>query len=232
MSSETKSDSKRVDTPIPQPKYGRLLGDTFLTTYIVLFGYTAITLIEAIRTPSVNVRHIMNIETSVSLVAGLVYGIFLERIKEADFKLQDILHLRYLDWMISTPLILLGLLLFYNNRLGSINYKTYGIIIVLNWLMLIFGYLGEFGSISPTVGVGVGSFFLVAMLAYILFYAIPKGSSTALFWFFAIIWSSYGVAYTFDEEAKNISYNILDLMSKAIFGIILWLYFGRVVSFH
>jgi hypothetical protein len=34
-----------------------------------------------------------------------------------------------------------------------------------------------------------------------------------------------------DEETKNISYNTLDIFAKAVFGIILWLYFGKVLKF-
>ena len=217
--------------PVANPKYGRLLGDTFLTAYIILFGYTTITLVEAIRTPSINVRHIMNIETAVSLIAGLVYGMFIERFKQPDFKLKDLMPMRYLDWMVTTPLILLALLLFFNKALGSINYKTYGVIVVLNWLMLLAGYLGEFGTIHWIAGLVLGFAFFAAMLAYLFIHAIPKGSSTAVFWIFAAIWSGYGIAYMFDDEAKNIAYNILDVTSKALFGVDLWLYFGRVLEF-
>jgi hypothetical protein len=52
-----------------------------------------------------------------------------------------------------------------------------------------------------------------------------------VFWIFATIWSGYGIAYMFDEEAKNIAYNILDVTAKALFGVVLWLYFGRVLNF-
>jgi len=44
-----------------------VLDDSFVVSYLILLGYTGITAIEVIRTPSVNVRHIMNIETSVSM---------------------------------------------------------------------------------------------------------------------------------------------------------------------
>jgi bacteriorhodopsin len=87
-------------------KYGDLLQNSFLTTYIVLFGYTAITLIEALRTSSANTRHIMNIETTVSLVAGIVYGTFLDKMKQPNFNLSEIVPTRYIDWMITTPLFL------------------------------------------------------------------------------------------------------------------------------
>ena len=217
--------------PVANPKYGRLLGDTFVTAYIILFGYTTITLIEAIRTKSQNIRNIMNIETAVSLVAGLVYGMFIERFKQPDFKLQDLMPMRYLDWMVTTPLLLLALMLFFNKALASINYKTYGVIVVLNWLMLLAGYLGEFGTIHWIAGLTLGFAFFAAMLIYLFMHAIPKGTSTTVFWIFAAIWSGYGIAYMFEDEAKNIAYNILDVTSKALFGVVLWLYFGRVLEF-
>jgi hypothetical protein len=34
-----------------------------------------------------------------------------------------------------------------------------------------------------------------------------------------------------DEEEKNIAYNVLDIISKAVFGVVLWMYFGHVLSF-
>jgi hypothetical protein len=60
---------------------------------------------------------------------------------------------------------------------------------------------------------------------------IPKGAPMAVFVIFSIIWTGYGVAYLFDEEEKNIAYNVLDITSKALFGVVLWLYFGKVLSF-
>jgi bacteriorhodopsin len=150
--------------------YGSLLQNSFLTTYIVLFGYTAITLIEALRTPSANVRHIMNIETTVSMIAGIVYGTFLEKIKQPQFTLSEIVPIRYMDWMITTPLILLAIVLFYNNDSHLINYKCYGIIVILNWLMLLFGYLGERHSISRVKGLLLGFVFFALLLVYMYMY--------------------------------------------------------------
>jgi bacteriorhodopsin len=212
-------------------KYGDLLYHSFMTTYVVLFGYTAITLVEALRTPSTNTRHIMNIETTVSMVAGIVYGTFVERIKRPDFKLEDIIPMRYIDWTITTPLILLALVLFYNRKENSVNYKCYGIVIILNWLMLLFGYLGERKVMSSFLGLFIGFVFFAAMLIYLYMFLIPKGSSLVVFIIFSVIWSLYGVAYLLEEEEKNIAYNILDITSKAVFGVVLWLYFGKVLEF-
>jgi bacteriorhodopsin len=215
----------------PNLKYGTLLNNSFTTTYIVLFGYTAITLIEALRTPSVNTRHIMNIETTVSLVAGIVYGTFIEKMKQPNFKLEEIVPTRYIDWMITTPLILLAVALFYNTRVGSVDYKCFSIVIILNWLMLLFGYLGERKIISPMKGLLIGFVFFALMLLYIFYNIIPKGCSLVVFIIFAVIWSGYGIAYMLEEEEKNIAYNVLDVTSKALFGVVLWLYFGKVLAF-
>jgi len=219
---------KQERTPL---QYGSLLQNSFLTTYIVLFGYTAITLIEALRTSSVTTRHIMNIETTVSLIAGIVYGTFLEKIKQPSFDLSSFIPTRYIDWMITTPLILLSIVLFYNKDTQSINYQCYGIIVVLNWLMLLFGYLGERRVLSLWKGLLIGFIFFALMLLYMFFFMIPKGAPLAVFIIFSVIWTGYGIAYLLNEEEKNIAYNILDVISKAVFGVVLWLYFGKVLSF-
>jgi bacteriorhodopsin len=205
--------------------------NTFFTSYLVLFGYTIITLIEAIRTPSVNVRHIMNIETAVSLVAGLVYGYFNEEIKKPGVDLKQITQYRYVDWSITTPLILLVILLFYNGE-GKIDYRTYLGIVGLNAGMLYSGYLGETGFVSKMTGGVAGFVFFAAMLAMFFFCCIPSTKSPIVFWMFSLIWTLYGVAYYVDdEETKNICYNVLDVISKALFGVALWSYYGKVLKY-
>jgi len=93
---------------------------SFKTSYLVLMGYTGITLVEALRTNNLNSRHIMNIETTVSIVAGLVYYMFLKKLKKDDVDLHEITKLRYIDWAITTPLIILVMMLFYLNLIMKI----------------------------------------------------------------------------------------------------------------
>ena len=208
-----------------------VLDDSFMVSYLVLLGYTSITLIEAIRTPSVNVRHVMNIETTVSIVASIVYGLFYEQVKTGKYDLKSFTHLRYLDWFVTTPLIILGLLLFYNQKISSIPWEIFATLVGLDWGMLIAGYAGESGTISKWTGFTVGFAFLLAMFYLMLMRAIPKGSNLTAFYIFAFLWSMYGVAYMQAEETKNLSYNILDVNSKALFGVGLWLFFGKVLKF-
>jgi bacteriorhodopsin len=215
----------------PVLKYGSLFKDTLFISYLVLLGYTTITLIEAVRTPSINVRNIMNLETTVSLVASIVYGIFNDKMKTDNWDLKDFTKLRYLDWMITTPLIILGLLLFYNQKLASIEYKIFFTMVCFNWLMLLAGYMGEVGAIPRLAGLGLGFGFLISLLSLMVTCCIPSGSNYSAFIVFALIWSLYGVAYMTDDETMNISYNILDVFSKAVFGVALWLFYGKVLNF-
>jgi bacteriorhodopsin len=207
------------------------LKNTFTASYLILMGYTGLTLIEALRTNNTNVRHVMNIETTVSLVAGLVYSIFNEMIKEPMVDLHEITKLRYIDWSITTPLIILVILLFYGGSVHPLA-SVYGTLILLNWGMLLFGYLGEQGTIDKIAGCVLGFVFFLAMLYTLYSCCIPAKSNHAVFFLFAIIWSFYGIVYFLDEENKNIAYNVLDVISKAVFGVVLYLYYGKVLSFN
>ena len=60
---------------------------------------------------------------------------------------------------------------------------------------------------------------------------IPSSANHGVFYMFAAIWTGYGFAYLLDEETKNIAYNGLDVISKAIFGVVLYLYYGKVLAF-
>jgi len=205
--------------------------NTFFSAYLVLFGYTSITLIEAIRTPSVLVRNIMNIETAVSLIAGLVYGYLNDEVRKPGADLSKITHIRYLDWSITTPLILLTILLFYNGS-SSVDYTTFLGIATLNAGMLYSGYLGEIGSINKITGGIVGFLFFGAMLSLLYTCCVPKTQTPIVFMIFAILWGLYGVAYYIEDvEIKNICYNVLDISSKALFGIVLWTYYGKVLKY-
>ena len=58
---------------------------------------------------------------------------------------QEINQIRYLDWSITTPIMLLVLVLalLYNNKMGGMNFFYFIIILLLNYGMLASGYMGE-----------------------------------------------------------------------------------------
>lgn len=96
-------------------------------------------------------------------------------------------------------------------------------IFFLNWMMLIFGYLGEIGELENTVAVLLG--FLPFVTYFVIIYEKFAKHSTntgqILYWLFFVIWSLYGLAALMSYYWKNIAYNILDLFAKNFFGIIL-----------
>ena len=218
-----------------KPKDIQVLSDTtkntFYISYLVLFGYTVITLVEAIRTPIPLVRHIMNIETAISLVAGIVYGYLNEEVRKPGADLKKITQVRYVDWSITTPLILLVILLFYNGE-NAVDYKTYLGVVGLNAGMLYSGYIGETGYAHKMTGGIAGFLFFGALIALLHTCCIPASANPIVFWVFTVLWALYGVVYFLeDEETKNICYNILDVTSKALFGVVLWSYYGKVLKY-
>jgi len=40
-----------------------------------------------------------------------------------------------------------------------------------------------------------------------------------------------GSLYLADEETKNLAYNVLDVVTKALFDVVLFLYYGKVLKF-
>ena len=87
---------------------------------------------------------------------------------------------RYLDWVITTPTMLVTLiiyLIYLNNKATSNldffqvfndNFNTIISVLFLNWLMLLFGYLGEINIIPTLLGVFLG--FIPFLIYYYLIF--------------------------------------------------------------
>lgn len=211
---------------------------SFSITYIFLLTTATITFIEAMRTNSPTARHVLNLETAISVIAGYFYSTFLEKISayEKDDKIidwKDMTATRYIDWSMTTPLMLLVLCVVLAQNIGkSVTLKVIMGVIVLNYIMLYLGHLGEVKSIDRLSAMLFGFVAFFGMF-YIIFtnYIAPKyvKSNYILFGFFVIVWCLYGVVYMLNEEYKNISMNILDCISKCFVGIGLWVYFSKIV---
>lgn len=211
---------------------------SFTLTYILLLTTGTVTLIEALRTNIPIVRHIFNLETVISLIAGFFYSKFVSKINESLDKKQpidftEITKTRYLDWAITTPLMLLVLIncLAHHNRKAP-SFLSYLVILALNWSMLYLGYSGEFDK-QNTLKFTFSFVCFFAMYLYIfILYVYPKYNTFnyALFFFFFVVWSLYGIVYKMNIVSKNMVYNYLDLISKCFVGLGLWLYFTQLFS--
>jgi bacteriorhodopsin len=148
-------------------------------------------------------------------------------------KVKNITLFRYIDWMFTTPLMLITLIIFLDHDPSITSLKEYFIrnkdlikkVIALNAAMLGAGFLGEYGTISTKTGAVIG---ILPFLTYFkaIWDKLVKGKKLApekvqtFLWFF-VFWSLYGVAALAPYEVKNAGYNILDLFAKNFFGVFL-----------
>ena len=211
---------------------------SFMITYILLLTTATITFIEAMRTKDVSVRHILNLETCISIVAGYFYSVFLSQIEEfgkedKPIDWSDITKTRYLDWSITTPMMLLVLCIVLGSHINKkIPVLTMGLVLVLNYAMLYIGYLGETKVLSRPVATGSG-FAAFAAMFYVIYQKFiapqPVLENNWMFYFFLTVWALYGLIYLLPESYKNISSNILDCISKCFVGLGLWVYYSKVM---
>ena len=109
-----------------------------------------------------------------------------------------------------------------NKSIVSFDYSKIGIILLLNIIMLIFGFLGESNKLNHTFACIIGFIPFT-----IMFYLIWKWygdyiKNKTIFGIFLIVWSLYGIVYFLPNNSKNISYNILDVIAKVGFGLLIW----------
>lgn len=148
---------------------------------------------------------------------------------------------RYLDWFITTPTMLFTLIAFMiyrNNTLNNINtenmsfkeiinshFNTLAYIFVANAGMLFLGFLGEYNAITKNLAFITGTILLLISF-YLIYYNFVSSDwlNNYLFWFNFILWSGYGVAYMCSYTTKNVIYNIIDIFSKNINGLLIFSY--------
>ena len=215
----------------------KLINNSFYLTYVFLITTGTITFIEAIRTKVPEIRNILNLETCISIIAAYFYGEFVKKINENKDKEQidykKINETRYLDWSITTPIMLLVLVLafLYNSKGGRLNFFTFLLILFLNYGMLYFGYLGEQNVMDRNKANLIGFIFFFALYFFIYITFLHNNynfDNIILYLTFLILWSIYGVLYFYDEVTKNVGYNVLDLFSKCFVGIFFWAYYTKV----
>jgi bacteriorhodopsin len=174
------------------------------------------------------------LEVIVQVIEGFFYMYWFYNFKT----ILNITPKRYFDWAITTPTMLLTLIFYliylkykesnisYNlNFFELFNQEFYTIIkiFILNWLMLLFGYLGEINLMPILLGVSLG--FIPFLIYYYIIYKKYALSSNDdglnIFFYFFIIWSLYGIVAVLPYKIKNMCYNMLDIFSKNFFGIFL-----------
>lgn len=178
-------------------------------------------------------KQMMLLEVFVQFIEGSFYIYWFNNFNNV----VNITPSRYLDWVITTPTMLINLVFYLiflqkldNNTSDNLQFfelfnqefNTIVPILLLNWLMLLFGYLGEISVIPVLFGVSLG--FIPFLIYYYMIYdkyALLSEDGYKIFIYFFVFWSLYGVAAILPYKIKNTCYNILDLFAKNFFGIFL-----------
>lgn len=225
---------------------------SFYITCSFLVTTGTITFIEAMRTDIVAMRHILNLETCISIVAAYFYGNFIKTLEPLKDKIitssddiekeelnkleKEINTTRYVDWMITTPIMLLVLVLAlqYNSKKDGIVFLDYLIILLFNYGMLGTGYLGELNILDKLTANIIGFIYFGLLYGFIYYKYLLKTkngnnyNNKLLYLSFFILWALYGVFYLMKDSIKNTGYNILDLFSKCFVGIYFWSYSSNI----
>ena len=211
---------------------------SFMMSYIILLTTGTICFIEALRTNSPMIRHIFNLETCISIVAGYFYYLFLEKLKKYEanhtrIDWKEMTQVRYLDWSITTPMMLIVLCaaLAYNIK-KVVPFSIITIVIVLNYIMLYLGYLGETNVLDRCLAAGASFIAFFIMYAVLFYYYIKPKYNLPNYVFFSlyfVVWTAYGLVYFLEEKTKNIALNGLDVFSKCFVGLGLWFYYTKII---
>lgn len=184
------------------------------------------------------IRELLILELVVQIIEGAWYFWLAYNVTQ----ILNITPKRYMDWVITTPTMLVTLILYLiyldkkdeTNKLDFFtllkeNSEIIIPVIILNWLMLLFGYLGEMKIIPVLLSVFLG--FIPFLIYYYMIYVNYVTENTYgyfFFWYFFIFWSLYGVVACLPYYIKNAFYNILDLFAKNFFGLFL----GYIIFFE
>ena len=179
-------------------------------------------------------KEILFIETFVQVIEGYFYSNIINVVE----KLEYMTPRRYFDWSITTPVMLFSTIIFFKysemkekdelepfttKQFYDNNRDNVHKIALYNGLMLLFGYLGETGSITKTISIPIGFvFFFMSFKLIYQEYAVKSKLGLLLFKVLFVIWALYGVAAMFPDKEKNISYNCLDIFSKNFYGLFIY----------
>lgn len=172
--------------------------------------------------PEIKNKNILLIEFLIGGIALIVYLTIYSNINKNNYT-EWFGDYRYLDWSLTTPLLLLSLGLILNSgnleKIGDEKITLLSII-VFNQFMLIFGYLGDQKYMDKKYSITISFVFLI-LIFYTIYYKFNVNTdfSKYLFISYVIIWSVYGYMDTLDGTDKILVNNTLDLIAKSVLGI-------------
>lgn len=165
---------------------------------------------------------VLTLEVVVQLVELAFYLFFVKRALTPIGTLQ----LRYADWVVTTPLMLVSMYALFHRRdepdasLAAVVGRdpgTVGRMLAFNAAMLAAGYLYTTGRLGRTASQIVGFAALVAAFGELG--SVVQPADRALFGVTLFVWALYGVAARQPVVPRNTWYNLLDIVSKNVVGV-------------
>ena len=163
-----------------------------------------------------------NIVNVIELLSYLIIFLFI-------YKVPDVSYMRYYDWFITTPLLLLSVIIYFyyldgkkNITISEVlknNRQIYTKIVIYNLLMLLSGFLGELKILPRYFSTFIGFVFFILLFKELKKLTFNNKECETFYNYFMILWSLYGISYMFNSKIKNTGYNILDLFSKTLYGL-------------
>jgi bacteriorhodopsin len=149
---------------------------------------------------------------------------------------QEFFFARYIDWTLTTPLMLIDLILLAHG--GKAKMETILHIVAVDMLMVVGGLIGALqgGHDSSWVFFAFSMFMFCPIFFYLLFDGSFKadidpryaGVYTQAAWLTAIFWCGYPIAWVLHEGTSTISLNsavivylILDTICKSVWGFLI-----------
>lgn len=208
----------------------------FITGLVTLYGiFIPLPFNELI------LRDILILETIVQLIEFIFYAWLVVSFYNINY---DVTYVRYFDWFFTTPVMLLTTVFFFEYVTKQAtsalditirDFSYLSLIVICNFFMLLFGFLGETRKLYKMISVSIGFIFL--FLTFYLMYAKYVGEhvlNKILFFSMFFIWMLYGVAFLLPYTKKNTMYNILDIFAKNVYGIFIFftVYYIHVKEFR
>ena len=206
----------------------------FYFNHVWMFITVIVTLLTAMVLKIPLHRYIILMEAAISTISTTIYyflhkKIVLNEKNNEDVDWKGITVLRYNGWVFSTPIMLIAFLLFLSSTTNiKLTIPVAVTIVLLDWIMLYLGYLGEIGNITRNTAF-IGGFIPLFIIFGIIYQTFLRNKymffNYFIFVLFIIFWSLYGIGYMWDLESKNYLMNVLDLLSKSGFGLAFAFYF-------
>lgn len=205
------------------------IGFLSMTAGAIFFGY------RASRASSERWRILLSLNFFIAAIASVLYLVMLTGQGEGVFNDHNSYWVRYVTWILSTPLLLLEL-----SHLGKTRLSTVGGLIGANTLMLATGFLADVYPKPHNITwyfVSCGAYLGVACLLLTSYRAeaernhpgkVGKDSFSRLLTVHLVLWTAYPIVWILADTGINfigdgveaMFYTILDVTSKVGFGLL------------